>query len=209
MQGFAEFYQHQFYVNPSVLIPRPETELLVDMIVQEKGQFENVLDVGTGSGVILLSLLAAGKAKVGVGVDLSPEALEVAKINSRKLRLEERVEFRISDRLQNVSEKFDLIVSNPPYIKESSHRSLVHNNVDSHEPHMALYLKDDEYQVWFETFFLQIKDALKPNGVFWMEGHELELEAQAEQMKSVGFSSVRVVKDLTGRDRFIFADVSC
>ncbi len=205
MQGFAEFYQHHFYVNPSVLIPRPETELLVDFIVNDGKKYESVLDIGVGSGVILLSLLAAQKAKKGVGVDLSPAALDVAQINTRRLRLDKNIELKISDRLQNVCEKFDLIVSNPPYIKESSHRSLVHDNVDSHEPHMALYLKDSEYEAWFLEFFNGVKSALFQDGVFWMEGHELELESQAKMLECLNFRHVKIIQDLTQRPRFLKA----
>lgn len=203
LQGFAEFYQHQFYVNSSVLIPRPETELMVDFIVNDGKIYEKVLDIGTGSGVILLSLMAARKAKVGVGVDLSPHALKVAEINAQRLRLD--VELKISDRLQNVSEKFDLIVSNPPYIKESSHRALVHDNVDSHEPHMALYLKDSEYEAWFLEFFTGVKNALLQDGVFWMEGHELELKSQAKMLECLNFRHINIIQDLTQRPRFLKA----
>ena len=92
LMGFSEFYHHKFFVNQHVLIPRPETEHMIDMLVNEfKGKVQRVLDVGTGSGVIVLSLVNAGVGKTGVGVDISPEALRVAKINCNRLRLNHKI----------------------------------------------------------------------------------------------------------------------
>lgn len=200
----AEFYNNNFYINSSVLIPRPETEYLVDMVVQEqKGKAQRVLDVGTGSGVILLSLLCNNVGKSGVGVDISEKALEVASINAKALNLSEKSTFVLSDRLNNVEGTFDLIVSNPPYIKAQSHRKLVHDQVHNFEPHEALYLPDDFYVFWFEDFFHQIRSHLK--GTFYMEGHELEVETHAVMLKGLGFKEVNVINDLTGTKRFIKA----
>jgi release factor glutamine methyltransferase len=199
----AEFYQHSFYVNDSVLIPRPETELLVDKIIQEKKHFNKMLDVGTGSGVILLSLMKAGIADSGMGSDFSAQAVEVARINAQRLRVE-NVEFQISDRLTQIREKFDLIVSNPPYIKPSGHQRGVHPKVDEFEPETALYIPDAFYENWFEDFFLQVKAHLSPGGQFWMEGHEEELQGQAQVLKQLHFKSVQVEKDWNGVDRFLF-----
>ncbi|WPU64602.1 HemK/PrmC family methyltransferase [Peredibacter starrii] len=199
----AEFYENVFYVNSRVLIPRPETEEFVDILVREKKSYSNVLDVGTGSGVILLSLLLKNVALTGLGVDLSPDALKVAQTNARRLRLLDRCEFLKSDRLKEVHESFELIVSNPPYIKSKSHRDLVHQQVDMHEPHMALFLDDQNYNAWFTTFFTQVRDHLLPGGVFMMEGHELELEAQAKILKELSFQEVIVIKDFGGSNRFL------
>lgn len=202
----AEFYHHNYYVNKNVLIPRPETEFLVDMIVNEfKGKANRVLDVGTGSGVIILSLLSHGVGKTGVGVDISEEALEVAKINCKRLSLEKQVDLIKSDRLQKVEGTFDLIVSNPPYIKASSHRNLVHNSVDAYEPHQALYLPDDFYVFWFEDFFAEIRSHLK--GTFFMEGHELELDEQAKMLGRLGFQNIKVLNDMSGTKRFLRATI--
>lgn len=202
--GKSEFYNHEYFVNSHVLIPRPETEYLVDIIVNEfKNKSERVLDVGTGSGVILLSLLSHGVGKSGVGVDISLEALKVAKINGDRLRLGAIASFIQSDRLKNVTGTFDLIVSNPPYIKASSHRKLVHAGVDAHEPHEALYLPDDFYTMWFEDFFQEIRSHLK--GTFFMEGHELEVEDQAKILTKLGFQKIQVLNDMTGSKRFLKA----
>lgn len=202
LMGFSEFYYHRFFVNEHVLVPRPETENMVDLLVQEfKGKVENVLDVGTGSGVIILSLLGSGVGKKGMAVDISPEALSVARINARRLRLLHKLKFVQSDRLEKVEGTFDLIVSNPPYIKAMSHKNLVHASVDRHEPHEALYLPDDYYVMWFEDFFQSIRSHLK--GTFMMEGHELELDQQALMLERLGFQKVQVLKDLGGVKRYL------
>ncbi len=207
-RGESEFFESRFYVNQNVLIPRPETELLVEMIVLEQKK-ENLLiaDIGTGSGCIALSLLLKNPSWKASLIDLSEHALEVAQINAKNLRLAHRCDFILSDRLQKVPAtfRFDVIVSNPPYIKESTHRHLVHQSVNNYEPHMALYLKDEEYKDWFEILFKQISSSLSDNGYFYMEGHELELHEQKKQLELIGFQSVKVIQDLTGRDRFLKA----
>ncbi len=203
----SEFYHHKYYVNKNVLIPRQETEFLVDMIVNEfKGKASRVLDVGTGSGVILFSLLSHGVGKSGVGVDISQDALEVADINMKALHLEKVATLKRSDRLQNVDGIFDLIVSNPPYIKAQSHLSLVHESVNKYEPKEALYLPDDFYVFWFEDFFQEIRSHLK--GTFFMEGHELEVENQAKMLSRLGFRDIKVLKDMTGTNRYLRATFS-
>ncbi len=196
-------------MNQDVLIPRPETELLVELVLTEartaRRQFAHALDVGTGSGVILLSLLAEGGAREGTAVDISPRALRIALQNSRNLRLHHRCRFVLSDRFENVPGAFDLIVSNPPYIKASAHRGLVQRTVDEFEPPLALYLDDGDYEAWFQKFFHGVRGHLAPGGLFFMEGHELELASQAGQLAGLGFKNVSVLKDLAGRDRFLKA----
>jgi release factor glutamine methyltransferase len=202
----SEFYDNHFYVNQNVLIPRMETELLVDMIVKEnQGKVGRVLDIGTGSGVILLSLLSHGTGTHGVGSDLSMDALSVADINRKRLNLEMKCELIQSDRCQNVTGTFDLIVSNPPYIKALAHRGLVHDKVHDFEPHLALYLPDDTYSEWFKILFEGVLKHLNPGGVFYMEGHENELQDQAVVLENLGFVDVEVLKDLTLRERFLKA----
>jgi release factor glutamine methyltransferase len=204
LMGFVDFYYSRFYVNENVLIPRPETEYLVDMVVrQHRGEINRFLDVGTGSGVIALSLLQQGVGKCAVGVDISLLALEVATLNRLRMRQGSNLELLLSDRLENVHGTFDLIVSNPPYIKLHSHRSLVQPEVHAHEPHEALYLKDDHYYLWFEEFFLQVREHLQ--GLFYMEGHELELNTLAIKLEELKFQDVQILNDLTGRPRYLRA----
>lgn len=200
----SEFYGHRFYVDENVLIPRQETELLVDLLVQGNDRYKRCLDVGTGSGILALSLLREGVATSAVAVDLSPSALEVAQLNARRFRLEDRCEFLLSDRLQMVTGTFDLIVSNPPYIKARAHRDLVHAQVDTFEPAMALYLPDEDYDAWFEELFRQVKGALQPNGLFVMEGHEHTLPELCDRLRS-HFSQVELRQDFAGLNRFLVA----
>jgi release factor glutamine methyltransferase len=199
----SEFYGRRFYVNQHVLIPRPETELLVDLIVQKKRKFKTVADVGVGSGVILLSLLGEGIAETGYGLDLCEEALQVAKVNSSNLRIK-NAHFKISDRLKSSTQMYDLIVSNPPYIKRSAHRVGVHDKVDEFEPSLALYIPDSEYEEWFREFFSQVVSQLLAGGEFYMEGHESELDSQSHWLREAGLTEVKVIKDWTGRERFLF-----
>lgn len=191
-------------MDSRVLIPRPETELLVDLIVQKKKKFSSIVDVGTGSGVILLTLLAEGVAPRGIGLDLSEEALTVARGNAANLRIPE-ASFLISDRLAKLDERVSLIVSNPPYIKTVSHRAGVHGMVDTHEPPLALYIPDQDYETWFRDFFGQVSEKLEAGGEFYMEGHEAELATQADWLREAGLKDVSVVQDWTKRNRFLFA----
>ena len=201
--GFAEFYKDRFLVNSKVLIPRPETEYLVDLIVNEfRGKKSQILDVGVGSGAILLSLLKEGVAPSGTGVDISTDALEVCSINARRFRLNPQL--LLSDRMSQVRGHYDLIVSNPPYIKASSHKALVQETVDRFEPKEALYLEDSEYCDWFLEFFTGVKTHLK--GHFFMEGHELEVGSQAALLTQMGFQKVSVLLDQYGRERFLRAE---
>jgi release factor glutamine methyltransferase len=204
LTGMAEFYGHQFFINEDVLIPRSETEFLVDILVNQKRLFNRALDVGTGSGVIILSLLKHKVVKEGLGSDISSHALKVAQINSGRLRTP--CEFMISDRLESVTGEFDLIVSNPPYIKKNLHSHLVHQKVDEFEPRLALYLEDEVYEKWFSAFFEKVVRHLSSGGVFMMEGHEMEIEKQAKELEALGLKDVKVIRDLAGAIRFLSAE---
>jgi len=133
--GYRDFYEHRFIVTPDVLDPRPETESLVSLAFEE--DFMTVLDLGTGSGCILLSLLANRRLSRGVGVDQSPKAISIAQRNAAKLHLSKQVDFFVSDWFSSVPiTKFDLIVSNPPYIHPNAMADLSLEVL--HEPEFAL-----------------------------------------------------------------------
>ena len=138
--GYRDFYEHRFIVTPDVLDPRPETEELVARALS--APFENVLDLGTGSGCIILSLLAENSSARGLAVDQSAQALEVARRNAENLRLTDRLRFCRSDWCQELpAEQFDLIVSNPPYI----HRSKSQKDQDeSHLPQLHTHIKSQQ-----------------------------------------------------------------
>jgi release factor glutamine methyltransferase len=217
----AYFYRSEFLVNSNVLIPRNETEILVEQSaafaksmnkkIDERFKF---VDIGTGSGAIALSLIQELDFPVdGLATDISLDALEVAKKNNFFLRFkyskDSKMEFVHTDRLTGITEKFHLIVSNPPYIKESDDRHKVHQQVETYEPHLALYLKDEEYDQWFNDFFNQVQDALLEEGMFYMEGHEDHLQALKPVLEKFDFDNVEVVKDYTGRDRFLKGIKKC
>ncbi len=211
--GYAYFYRSLFKVNRDVLIPRSETEILVELATTEiKKNFKNktcrIADVGTGTGAIALSLMYEEAASLEiVATDISDKALRIAKENFFNLRFsipnKHKITFIETDRLENIKGSFDLILSNPPYIKKESDALGVHQQVMSFEPHLALFLEDIHYETWFRDFFKSIFNKLSPHGVSLVEGHENHLETLAILARGLGFSEVLVIKDYTQRDRFL------
>ena len=208
------FFRSYFEINENVFIPRQETEILVEEAVKElelrnSKETAKILDVGTGSGNIILSILQEYTGPIdAVGVDISKEALELSQRNAFCLRhtfsKNKTVQFIHSDRLSQISQKFCLIVSNPPYIKKESDQNDVHPQVAQWEPSHALYLKDDSYQDWFEKLFFQINTSLVSGGVFLMEGHENHLGKLKELASQMNiFSSLKIKTDYTLRNRFL------
>lgn len=208
--GKAFFYKTEFFVNKNVLIPRSETEILVEKAVEliKLNNVKTIVDVGTGSGAIILSILSEISGPLNAfATDLSSRALEVAKRNyflkKFKIPNETHLEFVHCDRLSSVEVAVDLIVSNPPYIRPNLDDT--HEQVRSYEPEMALYINEQEYDKWFDEFFKQSYSCLKDGGHFLMEGNEHILCDQLKQAKAIGFSECKVLKDYTGRDRFLLA----
>lgn len=215
----AYFYRSQFYINENVLIPRSETEILVeksiDYINTHFRDAVSVCDVGTGTGAIILSVISEIETRniKACASDISEKALEVARINYFRSRLERRenfeLSFSLSDRLESIEENFDVILSNPPYIKEDTDRSKVHGQVHEYEPHLALYLKDVEYDSWFDELFSQVDNSLNMGGLFLMEGHEDHLqylrEAFIKSVKQINYNNIELIEDYTGRTRFLWA----
>lgn len=211
--GYSYFYRSYFKVTKDVLIPRNETEILVEMAVTEINRsFKNkpcrVIDVGTGSGAIALSVVLDAQAKLElVASDISPKALRLAKENFYNQQFSysnhHKVKFIESDRLSNIEGTFDFILTNPPYIKRKDDLKTVHSQVQKYEPHLALFLDDESYDEWFNVFLKQILLKLNAEGICFMEGHENHLVSLAEIAKSLGFSKATVVKDYTNRDRFL------
>lgn len=204
------FYESVFIIDRNCLIPRFETEVLVELALEEikKQKIESVLDIGVGPGTILLSILKSSEKRLNaVGVDISSNALDIAQKNYFQLKNEFKfqhiVQFLISDRVNNVDKKFDLIVSNPPYIKMSDRQS-IHPQVLKFEPHLALFLDDSNYQNWFLELFQGIQKRLNSDGLFLMEGHEDYLE-ELKKLASFYFQELELINDLTGRKRILKA----
>lgn len=214
--GRSYFYKSEFVVSSKVLIPRSETEILVDDAIQEIKRLQKVdnkklcvVDIGTGSGAIILSIMMDCENLICYGVDISEDALKVATKN--KFMLEyvisktSSLEFLQGDRLCDFNQKIDVIVTNPPYIKEHADVAGVHQNVNKYEPKLALYLNDQTYDEWFIKLFDQSFEALNDGGVFLMEGHENHLKHLKLLAENSGFVNVSVIKDFTNRDRFLKA----
>ncbi len=199
--GRRSFWRHDFHISPAVLDPRPDTETLVEAALAES--FDTVLDLGTGSGCILLSLLQERPTARGVGVDISEDALAVAAVNKTELGLAERADLHQSDWFFNVEGRFDLIVSNPPYIAEEVYETL-QPEVRQFEPRIALTPGGDGLAPY------RIISADAP-GYLTLEGCVLveigfdQGAAVAQVFRAAGFANVDILPDINGKDRVIRA----
>ena len=197
--GYQEFMGLKFKVTPDVLIPRQDTETLVEEVMRNLHDGMHILDMCTGSGCILLSLLRYSNDCVGVGCDLSEKALRVARENARELSLE--AEFVQSDLFENVCGKYEIIVSNPPY-SPSGEISTLMEEVKDHDPLLALDGREDGLYFYREI----IKKAgqyLHPGGMLFLEIGCSQAEDVCRYMKEADYKEVAVCKDLAGLDRVV------
>ena len=201
--GQRAFYGRDFIVTSDVLDPRPDTELLVDLALSEP--FETVLDLGTGSGCILLSLLAERPAAVGQGVDVSERALTVAHRNAMQLGVQDRVTLHAGSWFAPVDDtaRFDVIVSNPPYITQDE-MSELSPEVREWEPHLALTPGGDGLDA-YRIITRAAPDYLATGGRLLLEIGHLQATAVMEMCRSAGFSEVAVHQDLAGKERVVVA----
>ncbi|MFO1175423.1 MAG: peptide chain release factor N(5)-glutamine methyltransferase [Paracoccaceae bacterium] len=201
--GQRLFYGHRFRVTRDVLDPRPETELLVGLALDRP--FARMLDLGTGSGCILLSCLAGMAGASGLGCDLSPAALAVAADNAGALGLASRARFRLSDWFSGVEGQFDLIVSNPPYIAAAEMAGLA-PEVRDWEPHLALTPGGDGLDA-YRAIAEGAGAHLAPGGRLMVEIGPTQAAAVAAILHGAGFVEVAVHRDLDGRDRVLIAQM--
>ncbi|MCK3905391.1 peptide chain release factor N(5)-glutamine methyltransferase [Streptococcus suis] len=202
--GKADFHDLKFAVDERVLIPRPETEELVDLILQENSRAGlRILDIGTGSGAIAISLAKARPDWEVVAVDISEDALAVAQENARSNQVS--VQFIQSDVLQAVTGQFDIIVSNPPYISPDD-KDEVGANVLTSEPHLALFAEEDGLAI-YRQIAEQAGTFLKENGKLYFEIGYKQGQALTDLL-ALHFPEkrVRVIKDQFGQDRKVVAD---
>ena len=166
--GKKEFWSKDFIVNDATLVPRPETELLIYYLVDYyKNKRINILDIGTGSGCILLSLLKELNSSTGIGIDISPKAINIAKINSKRLNLSLRSKFKICNINKSLNGKYDLIVSNPPYIPLKDIKNLS-RDILNYEPLIALNGGIDGLDLIKKVVY-KSKSLLKQNGLLAIE----------------------------------------
>lgn len=207
--GEAEFYGLKFAVSPSVLIPRPETEELVQRVVNECSDQEvRILDIGTGSGCIAISLAKLLPKASVFATDISSDALEIAKKNAAVNGV--GVTFTRHDILSGTlpfkNTFFDIIVSNPPYVPLSD-RSAMHVNVAEHDPEIALFVPDNDIFVFYSAIAKTGINVLKDNGIIFVETYHLHQERLAEMFKDNGYSRVGQIEDLNGKQRFLRVEI--
>lgn len=209
--GETEFYGLSFTVSPAVLIPRPETEELVQMVVQRyAGSAPRIWDVGTGSGCIAVSLAKSLKEAKVFATDISSEALTVARGNAERNGV--GVTFVCHDmfdieNLPFAEEKFDVLVSNPPYIPASD-RAAMHRNVVDYEPAQALFVPDEDKLWCYKALASLARRVLAPGGTLWVETYHDYHEEMIDLFARHGFSEIRSLQDLNGRPRFLTASLT-
>ena len=208
--GVAHFYGAVFEVNEHVLIPRPETEELVDWIINDYADVRTeslkVLDVGTGSGCIPISLKTYLQAFDVTSLDISAEAIAVATRNSKSIGAQ--VDFIEADILTYESNrKYDIIVSNPPYIRESEKKEM-HENVIAHEPHLALFVTNENPLLFYTAIADFAAKNLNTGGVLYFEINEYLADQMIEMLSAKGFTDIDLRQDMQGKDRMMKAKIS-
>lgn len=206
LMGYTEFMGLTFEVDERVLIPRQDTEILVETALGFLRPEHRVLDMCTGSGCIILSLAAMGNLKSGTGADISPGALQVAARNRDRHQLRQ-IELVQSDLFKNIHGTYDMIVSNPPYIPTAEVDTLM-REVREHEPNLALDGSPDGL-AFYRRIAVEAGSHLAPGGMLLLEIGWNQAEAVRELLKRAGFCDIRVKKDLAGLDRVVYAVNQC
>jgi release factor glutamine methyltransferase len=204
--GRTWFHGLQLQVGPGVLIPRPETEELVEHLLRGALVPRQVVDIGTGSGCIALALRAALPSARVTGIDVSSDALRIAQDNAGRLGLQ--VEWQEADVLDpafSLPEGTDLVVSNPPYVPRTEESSLA-EHVRAYEPHLALFVDADDPLLFHRRIGECAAEGMEPGGQLWFEGHHRHAEAVGRLLEGMGFRSVEVLHDMSGSPRFIHAE---
>lgn len=204
--GETEFCDLKFKVNENVLIPRPETSELVRLIANshQPSTISNILDIGTGSGCIAISLAKMIPQSNVYALDISEKALDVAKENAINNNV--NITFIHDDILtktQTLTQtKFDIIVSNPPYVRELEKVDM-HNNILQWEPHNALFVSDEDPLIFYRSILEFSKKHLKENGEIWFEINEYLGKEMKDLCEEAGFSNIEIYKDFRDKERFL------
>ena len=208
--GETEFFGIPIIVNKQVLIPRPETEELVSWIIEDVDKKETtILDIGTGSGCIAISLAKKLKSAVVSAIDISNKAIEVAKknalINNVNVEFSRVDVLNFEDKLvlqDKWKSKFDIIVSNPPYVRMQE-KKLMQLNVIDHEPDIALFVEDDNPLLFYRRISELSRQYLKHNGTLYLEINEYLGVEMEKMLNEAGFKHVELKKDMFGKNRMI------
>ena len=203
--GQTNFYGLTLKVGPGVLIPRPETEELVDLIVKENRAADlRVLDLCTGSGAIAIALARNLPFSEITAVDISPDAIAIAKENAAALKTKIRfleTDILKEESLSRIPGEFDIIVSNPPYVDESEKKDMDANVLD-HEPHIALFVPDDNPLLFYKRIAEIGNQSLKAGGKLYLEINPRHAEELKQLLLSSGYDDIEIIKDINGKDRF-------
>ncbi|MCL4167130.1 UNVERIFIED_CONTAM: hypothetical protein GTU68_007515 [Idotea baltica] len=200
--GHRDFWKHNFIVTPDVLDPRPDTETLVEAALN-LGPFETILDLGTGSGCILLSLLDEWGAAQGRGVDVSDGALDVAIKNAERLNVKNRARFTLGNWCDGIFEKFDLVVSNPPYISADEMDTL-EEDVRHWEPRIALTPEGDGLEA-YRQIAAQAKSVMRDGAFLLLEIGFTQASEVCQILTNAGYADTKSIKDINGKDRVVSA----
>ncbi len=202
--GQAYFYGRRFFVDEYTLIPRPETELLVNKVLEISKEIEKpkILDIGTGSGCIPLTLILENQQIIAHAVDISSEALETAKRNALFHNVLNNISFFKSDLFENVTEKYDIIVSNPPYIPLKDKESL-QIEVKNYDPELALFTKDGLGIEFYDKIVTKAKEYLLPDGYLAFELGINQASLVSDLLQKHNFSSIEIYKDYNSIERVI------
>ena len=215
--GKTEFYGFPFILNEHVLIPRPETEELITSILEKvlktktfhtnaKEKQLKILDIGTGSGCIPISLKKSLPFAEITAIDVSNEALTIAKKNTVLNKVDINLTQQDILKTTSLNQLYDIIVSNPPYVRESEKKE-IKNNVLNNEPHMALFVKDKNPLVFYNKIAELAKNHLSENGTLFFEINQYLGKETVELIKLKGFNKIQLKKDIFGRDRIIIASL--
>jgi release factor glutamine methyltransferase len=210
--GSTSFYGLPFTVNPAVLIPRPETEELVEWILksfafnrqQTTNNGQLLLDIGTGSGCIAIALAKNLPEAQVFALDVSDKALEIARLNAQRNAVQIKFISQNILETQKLDQQFDVIVSNPPYVRELEKHE-IQANVLEHEPHLALFVADDDALLFYRKIGELAFDFLTPKGNLFVEINQYLGEDTLQLFRSIGFTNLELKKDLYGNDRMIRA----
>lgn len=210
--GETDFYGFVFKVTPDVLIPRPETEELVELILSRHQQHKpgiRLLDIGTGSGCIAITLAKRLSQATVVAADISEEALQTARFNAEKQAVGVhfvRTDILGQEALTEIEGYFSVIVSNPPYVKESEKTDMC-SNVLEYEPHLALFVPDHDPLLFYKAIARFGKQKLETDGFLYFEINAAYGTETAEMLQKENYRNIRIVQDISGKDRIIEAQL--